>query len=143
MFERFTDRARKCLVFAQDEALRLNHPQIDDVHILVGIVKEGLGIAGSYLHKLGLNYEPCRESVERARPRIEGMPPSSRLPRSQLMDKIVEAAIANARQLNDNYVGTEHLLLGVLEHSGTITATILEDARASKEGLLAYREQIL
>ena len=114
MFERFTDRARKVMALANQEAQRFNHEQIDTAHILLGIVKEGSGIGANALKNLNIDLRKIRLEVERliiARPENETF---GKLPKTAQAKKMVELAIAEARENNHNYVGTEHLLLGLL-----------------------------
>ena len=111
MFERFTDRARRVLVLAQEEARLLNHNFIGTEHILLGLIHEGEGVAAKALESLGISLEAVREKVEEtigpAGSSTTGSPPFT--PRAK---KVLELSLREALQLGHNYIGTEHMLLG-------------------------------
>ncbi len=115
MFERFTDRARKVMALADQEAQRFNHKYIGTEHVLLGILKEGQGIGATALKNLNIDLLKARTEVEK---RIKQGPDiimsMRRLPQTPFAKRAIEYAIEEARSLNHNYVGTEHLLLGLL-----------------------------
>src|SRR5579871_3255126 len=113
MYERFTDRARKVMQLANQEAQRFNHEYIGTEHILLGLVKEGSGVAANVLKDLDIDLRKIRLEVEkivRSRPDVT----PGKLPMTSRAKKVIEYSIEEARNLNHNYVGTEHLLLGLL-----------------------------
>jgi ATP-dependent Clp protease ATP-binding subunit ClpA len=116
MFERFTDRARKVMALANQEAQRLNHEYIDTEHILLGLVKEGSGVGATVLRNLNVDMDlkKLHREVEKLVESGPNMVTMGKLPHTPRAKKIIEYAIEEARSLNHNYVGTEHLLLGLL-----------------------------
>jgi hypothetical protein len=114
MFDRFTDRARKVFSFARQEAERFNHDYIGTEHILLGLVKEGSGVAANVLENLDVDLEKVRLEVEKLVKSAPDMPTMGQLPFTPHAKKVIEFAITEARALNHNYIGTEHLLLGLL-----------------------------
>jgi len=121
MFERFTDRARKVMQLAKDEARRLNHAQMAPEHILLGLVKEGSGVAANVLGDLGVDLKVLRREVEALVETGETKVDAGPLPLTPRAKDCLTAALEEAKQLNHNYVGTEHLLLGLLhEREGAI-----------------------
>lgn len=115
MFERFTDRARKVLQYAQAEANRLNHMYVGTGHVLLGLVKEASGVAGTVLLRLGCDLAKTRSAVQQITPGDEDLVTLGRLPRSANANLLTEYAIQFAIGRGDNFVGTEHLLLGLLQ----------------------------
>jgi ATP-dependent Clp protease ATP-binding subunit ClpC len=127
MFERFTDRSRKVMQLANHEALRFNHEYIGTEHILLGIVKEGSGVAANVLKNLDIDLRKIRLEVEkivRHGPGTERVM-AGRLPHTPRAKKVIEYSIEEARNLNHNYVGTEHLLLGLLREEEGVAAQVL------------------
>ena len=119
MFERFTDRARKVMALANQEAQRFNHEYIGTEHILLGLVKEGSGVGANVLKNLDVDLRKVRLEVEKLVKSGPDMVTMGKLPQTPRAKKVIEYAIEEARNLNHNYVGTEHLLLGLLrEHDG-------------------------
>jgi ATP-dependent Clp protease ATP-binding subunit ClpA len=116
MFERFTDRARKVMALANQEAQRYNHECIDTEHILLGFIREGSGVGATVLRNLNVDMDlkKLRREVEKLVESGPNMVTMGKLPHTPLAKKIIEYAIEEARSLNHNYVGTEHLLLGLL-----------------------------
>ena len=111
MFERFTDRARRVVVLAQEEARMLNHNYIGTEHILLGLIHEGEGVAAKSLESLGISLEGVRSQVEE----IIGQgqqAPSGHIPFTPRAKKVLELSLREALQLGHNYIGTEHILLG-------------------------------
>src|SRR6478735_3915613 len=116
MFERFTDRARKVMQIANQEAQRFNHEYIGTEHILLGLIKEGSGVAANVLNNLDADLRKVRlevETIVQTGPGGVGIAAGQR-PQTPRSKKVIEYAVEEARRLKHNYVGTEHLLLGLL-----------------------------
>ncbi len=125
MFERFTDRARKVMALANQEAQRFNHEYIGTEHILLGLIKEGSGVGANVLKNLGVDLHKVRVAVEKqVTPGLE-MVAMGKLPQTPRAKKVIEYAIEEARNLNHNYIGTEHLLLGLLREQDGVAATVM------------------
>jgi len=125
MFERFTDRARKVMALANQEAQRFNHDVIGTEHILLGLVKEGSGVGATVLKNFDVDIKKLRLEVEKHVKSGPDMVTMGKLPQSPRAKKVIEYAIEEARALNHNYVGTEHILLGLLRESDGIAAQVL------------------
>src|SRR5579871_2020525 len=127
MYERFTDRARKVMQLANQEAQRFNHEYIGTEHILLGLVKEGSGVAANVLKNLDIDLRKIRLEVERIVQHGPGgdQVVMGRLPHTPRAKKVIEYSIEEARNLNHNYVGTEHLLLGLLREKEGVAAQVL------------------
>jgi ATP-dependent Clp protease ATP-binding subunit ClpC len=125
MFERFTDRARKVMALANQEAQRLNHEYIGTEHILLGLVKEGSGVGANVLKNLDVDLRKVRLEVEKLVKAGPEMVTMGKLPQTPRAKKVIEYAIEEARNLNHNYVGTEHLLLGLLREHDGVAAQVL------------------
>ena len=143
MYERFTDRARKVMQLANQEAQRFNHEYIGTEHILLGLIKEGSGVAASVLKNLGIDLRKIRLEVENVVKSGPDMVTMGKLPQTPRAKKVIEYSMEEARNLNHNYVGTEHLLLGLLrEHEGVAAQVLmnlglrLEDVRDEVLALL-------
>ena len=124
MFERFTDRARRVVVLAQEEAKGLNHNYIGTEHILLGLIKEGDGIAAKALAELNISIDNVREQVQE----IIGQgqqAPSGHIPFTPRAKKVLELSLREALQLGHNYIGTEHILLGLIREGEGVAATVL------------------
>src|SRR6186713_2769045 len=140
MFERFTDRARKVMALANQEAQRFNHEYIGTEHILLGLVKEGSGVGATVLKNLDIDLRKVRLEVEKLVKSGPDMVTMGKLPQTPRAKKVIEYAIEEARNLNHNYVGTEHLLLGLLrEHEG-VAAQVLMNLGLKLEEV---REEVL
>ncbi|MEM1210351.1 MAG: ATP-dependent Clp protease ATP-binding subunit, partial [Planctomycetota bacterium] len=140
MFERFTDRARKVMALANQEAQRFNHEYIGTEHILLGLVKEGSGVGANVLKNLEVDLRKVRLEVEKLVKSGPDMVTMGKLPQTPRAKKVIEYAIEEARSLNHNYVGTEHLLLGLLrEHEG-VAAQVLMNLGLKLEEV---REEVL
>src|SRR5687768_12647589 len=140
MFERFTDRARKVMALANQEAQRFNHEYIGTEHILLGLVKEGSGVGANVLKNLEVDLRKVRLEVEKLVKSGPDMVTMGKLPQTPRAKKVIEYAIEEARNLNHNYVGTEHLLLGLLrEHEG-VAAQVLMNLGLKLEEV---REEVL
>ena len=139
MFERFTDRARRVLVLAQEEARMLNHNFLGTEHILLGLIHEGEGVAAKALESLGISLEAVREKVEEtigpAGTAASGAPPFT--PRAK---KVLELSLREALQLGHNYIGTEHLLLGLIREGEGVAAQVLVSLGAD---LSRVRQQVI
>jgi hypothetical protein len=125
MYERFTDRARKVMQLANREAERFNHENIRSEHVLAGLIKEGGGVAAHVLKTLGVDLHKTRLEFERLVQRGPDIVHIGKLPLTQQVKKIVEYSIEEARNLNHNYVGTEHILLGLLREQEGVAAQVL------------------
>src|SRR5438552_13161947 len=125
MYERFTDRARKVMQLANQEAQRFNHEYIGTEHILLGLVKEGSGVAANVLKNLDIDLRKIRLEVEKIVQAGPDMVTMGKLPQTPRAKKVIEYAIEEARNLNHNYVGTEHLLLGLIREEGGVAAQVL------------------
>src|SRR5437899_5215717 len=125
MFERFTERARRVIILAQEEAKRLNHSAVGTEHILLGIVREGEGVASKVLESLNISPERVRAEIESAIGRGERTPHEevTFTPRAK---KVLELALDEARRLGHNYIGTEHLLLGLIREGEGVAARVLD-----------------
>src|SRR6478736_1488654 len=134
MFERFTDRARKVMALANQEAQRFNHEYIGTEHILLGLVKEGSGVGANVLKNLDVDLRKVRLEVEKLVKSGPDMVTMGKLPQTPRAKKVIEYAIEEARNLNHNYVGTEHLLLGLLREHDGVAAEVLNLLGASSEG---------
>jgi ATP-dependent Clp protease ATP-binding subunit ClpA len=125
MYERFTDRARKVMQLANIEAQRLNHEYISTEHILLGLVAEGSGVAAHVLKNLEVDRGKIRQEVEKIVQSGPDMIAMEKRPMTPRAKKVIEYAMEEARNLNHNYVGTEHLLLGTLRETEGIAAQAL------------------
>ncbi|MBN2132893.1 MAG: ATP-dependent Clp protease ATP-binding subunit, partial [Sedimentisphaerales bacterium] len=125
MFERFTDRARKVMALANQEAQRFNHEYIGTEHILLGLVKEGSGVGATVLKNLDVDIKKLRLEIEKLVKSGPDMVTMGKLPQTPRAKKVIEYAIEEARSLNHNYVGTEHILLGLLRENDGIAAQVL------------------
>src|ERR1700690_917760 len=124
VFERFTDRARRVLVLAQEEARLLNHSFIGTEHILLGLIHEGEGVAAKALESLGISLEAVREKVEETIG-MAGTAPSGSPPFTPRAKKVLELSLREALQLGHSYIGTEHMLLGLVREGEGVAVQIL------------------
>ena len=122
MFERFTDRARRVVVLAQEEARLLNHSYIGTEHILLGLIHEGEGVAAKALESLGISLEAVRSQVEEIIGQ-GGSSPSGHIPFTPRAKKVLELSLREALQLGHNYIGTEHILLGLIRERSAPSLT--------------------
>ncbi len=139
MFERFTDRARRVVVLAQEEARMLNHNYIGTEHILLGLIHEGEGVAAKALESLGISLEAVRQQVEE----IIGQgqqAPSGHIPFTPRAKKVLELSLREALQLGHNYIGTEHILLGLIREGEGVAAQVLVKLGAD---LNKVRQQVI
>src|SRR5262249_32741691 len=125
MFERFTDRAHRVVVLAQEEARLLNHDRVGTEHILLGLLLEGGGIAAQALGSLGITGEAVRQQVEELIGRGHQAPPAGHLPFTPRATKALRLSLREAMRLGHNYIGTEHVLLGLVREGGGVAAQVL------------------
>src|SRR5271166_2329542 len=125
MFERFTDRARRVVVLAQEEARMLNHNYIGTEHILLGLIHEGEGVAAKSLESLGISREGVRSQVEEIIGQGQQAPSSGHIPFTPRAKKVLELSLREALQLGHNYIGTEHILLGLIREGEGVAAQVL------------------
>jgi len=146
VFERFTDRARRVVVLAQEEARILDHNYIGTEHILLGLIHEGEGVAAKALKELGITEERARAEVEAIIGR-GGSAPSGHVPFTPRAKKVLELSLREALQLGHNYIGTEHILLGIVSEGEGVAVQVLtqlgtdlETVRRTTVGLLGAAE---
>jgi len=139
-FERFTDRARKVMQLANQEAQRFNHEYVGTEHILLGLIKEGSGVAANVLRNLDVDLKKIRLEVEKLVQTGPDMVTMGRLPLTPRARKVIEYATEEARNLNHNYIGTEHLLLGLLREQEGVAAQVLMNLGLKLEEV---REEVL
>ncbi|MDQ3147491.1 MAG: AAA family ATPase, partial [Actinomycetota bacterium] len=139
MFERFTDRARRVVVLAQEEARLLNHNYIGTEHILLGLIHEGEGVAAKALESLGISLEAVRSQVEEIIGQ-GGSSPSGHIPFTPRAKKVLELSLREALQLGHNYIGTEHVLLGLIREGEGVAAQVLVKLGAD---LSRVRQQVI
>ncbi len=140
MYERFTDRARKVMQLANQEAQRFNHEYVGTEHVLLGLVKEGSGVAANVLKNLDVDLRKIRVEVEKIVQSGPDMVTMGKLPQTPRAKKVIEYAIEEARNLNHNNVGTEHLLLGLLREQEGVAAQVLMNLNLKLEEV---REEVL
>jgi ATP-dependent Clp protease ATP-binding subunit ClpA len=140
MYERFTDRGRKVMQLANQEAQRFNHEYVGTEHILLGLVKEGTGVAANVLKNLDIDLRKIRLEVEKIVQSGPDMVTMGKLPQTPRAKKVIEYSIEEARNLNHNYVGTEHLLLGLLREQEGVAAQVLMNLGLE---LKVVREEVL
>ena len=139
MFERFTDRARRVVILAQEEARLLNHNYIGTEHILLGLIQENEGVAAKALESLDISLESVRGQVEE----IIGQgtkPPDGHIPFTPRAKRVLELSLREALQLGHNYIGTEHVLLGLIREGEGVAAQVLVKLGAD---LARVREQVV
>jgi ATP-dependent Clp protease ATP-binding subunit ClpA len=139
MFERFTDRARRVVVLAQEEARLLNHNYIGTEHILLGLIHEGEGVAAKALQSLGISLEAVRSQVEEIIGHGEAAP-TGHIPFTSRAKKVLELSLREALQLGHSYIGTEHILLGLIREGEGVAAQVLQKLGA---GLESVRSQVV
>jgi ATP-dependent Clp protease ATP-binding subunit ClpC len=141
-FERFTERAKKVLTLAQEEAERSHHSYIGTEHLLLGLLREGEGLAAKVLNSLGVEIGKVRQTIESVLGRNERIIIQQIIPTSRVK-KVIEISFEEARRMGHNYVGTEHLLLGLLIEGEGIAAHVLEDLGATLDKVRAEIERLL
>jgi ATP-dependent Clp protease ATP-binding subunit ClpC len=139
MFERFDQRARRVVVRAKEEARMLNHDDIGTEHILLGLIDVGEGIAAKALESLGISLDAVRQEVEGIIGRGK-QAPSGHIPFTPRAKKVLELSLREALQLGHNYIGTEHILLGLIREGDGVAAQVLAKLGAD---LNQMRQQVL
>jgi ATP-dependent Clp protease ATP-binding subunit ClpA len=139
MFERFTDRARRVVVLAQEEARLLNHNYIGTEHLLLGLIHEGEGVAAMALESLGISLEAVRAQVEEIIGQGQSAP-TGHIPFTPRAKKVLELSLREATQLGHNYIGTEHILLGLIREGEGVAAQVLVKLGAD---LSRVRQQVI
>ena len=139
MFERFTDRARRAIVLAQEEARLLNHNYLGTEHLLLGLIHQGDGVGAKTLESLGISLADARAQVEETIGR-GGQAPSDHIPFTPRAKKVLELSFREAQQLGDNYIGTEHILLGLVREADGVAALVLRNLGAD---LARVRQQVI
>ena len=139
MFERFTDRARRVVVLAQEEARLLNHNYIGTEHILLGLIHEGEGVAAKALESLGISLEAVRAQVEEIIGQGQSAP-TGHIPFTPRAKKVLELSLREAKQLGHDYIGTEHILLGLIREGEGVAAQVLVKLGAD---LSRVRQQVI
>ena len=139
MFERFTDRARRVVVLAQEEARMLNHNYIGTEHILLGLIHEGEGVAAKALESMGISLEAVRDQVTEIIGRGQTAP-AGHIPFTPRAKKVLELSLREALQLGHNYIGTEHILLGLIREGEGVAAQVLQKLGAD---LNRVRQQVI
>src|SRR5919199_3774064 len=141
-FDKFTERARKVLQLAQEEAQRFNHNYIGTEHLLLGLVREGEGVAAKVLGNLGIELTKVRSAVEFiiGRGERQVMGEIGLTPRAK---KVIELAVDEARRLGHHYIGTEHLLLGLIREGEGVAAGVLERLGVSLERVRTQTVKVL
>ena len=140
MYERFTDRSRKVMQLASQEAQKLNHEYVGTEHILLGLVAEGSGVAANVIKNMDVDLRKIRLEVERCVQAGPDVVTMGKLPQTPRAKKVIEYAIEEARTLNHNYVGTEHLLLGLIRETEGIACQVLTNLGLKLEDV---KEEIL
>ena len=140
MYERFTDRARKVMQLANQEAQRFNHEYIGTEHVLLGLIKEGSGVAANVLKNLEVDLRKIRLEVEKLVQSGPDMVTMGKLPQTPRAKKVIEYSMEEARNLGHNYVGTEHILLGLLREQEGVAAQVLMNLGLKLEDV---REEVL
>ncbi len=140
MFERFSDRARRVVVLAQEEARMLNHDYIGTEHILLGLIHEGEGVAAKALESLGISLEAVRQQVEEITGRGHQDPRAGHIPFTPQAKKALELSKREAMHLGHNYIGTEHILLGLIREGEVVAAQVLVKLGAD---LNRVRQQVI
>ncbi|MBK8978525.1 MAG: ATP-dependent Clp protease ATP-binding subunit [Planctomycetes bacterium] len=140
MFDRFTDRAKKVMSFARQEAQKFNHEYIGTEHILLGLVQEGSGVAANVLKNMNIDLEKVRHEVEKIVKTGPSMVTMGQLPFTPRAKKVLELSMEEASQLSHNYIGTEHLLLGLIKENEGIAAQVLMNLGVKLEEV---REEVL
>src|SRR6266849_3156955 len=125
MHDKFTERVRKVMYLAREEAARLQHDYIGTEHLLLGVIREGEGIAATVLNNLGLDLDRIRQEVENMVSASGGTMTIGEIPFTPRAKRVLELAVEEARSLGHNYVGTEHLLLGLIREGEGVAAKVL------------------
>jgi ATP-dependent Clp protease ATP-binding subunit ClpC len=140
MYELFTDHARKAMYLANQEAIRFNHEYIGSEHILLGLLEEGNGVGANVLKNMGIDLRKIRLEVEKLIPSGPDAETLGKMPQTPRAKIVIEYSLEEARNLGHNYVGTEHLLLGLIREQGGAAAQVLMNLGLELEAL---RSEIL
>ncbi|MDR1293427.1 MAG: AAA family ATPase, partial [Bifidobacteriaceae bacterium] len=140
MFERFTDRARRVIVLAQEEARLLNHNYLGTEHILLGLIHEGEGVAAKALESMNISLEAVRAQVQDIIGEGQQAPSGSHIPFTPRAKRVLELTLREALQLGHNYIGTEHILLGLIREGEGVAAQVLTKLGAD---LARVRQQVI
>src|SRR5262245_18173919 len=140
MFDRFTDRAKKVMSYARQEAQKFNHEYIGTEHVLLGLVQEGSGVAANVLKHMSVDLEKIRHEVEKIVKTGPTTVTMGQLPFTPRAKKVLELSMEEASQLSHNYIGTEHLLLGLIKENEGIAAQVLMNLGVKLEDV---REEVL
>ena len=132
MQDKFTDRVRRVMFLAREEAARLHHDYIGTEHLLLGIIREGEGLAATILSNLGLDLDVVRRTIENMVPASSGAVTIGEIPFTPRAKHVLELSVDEAKLLGHNYVGTEHLLLGLIREGEGIAARVLVEFGADK-----------
>jgi ATP-dependent Clp protease ATP-binding subunit ClpC len=124
MWQRFTERARKVIFYAQEEAQRMGESQVGPEHLLLGLIRENDSVAARILDRLGVSMQRIRSEIERYAPRGDARP-GQEMQLTARAKRVIDLAYDEARQLNNNYIGTEHLLLGLIREGEGLAARVL------------------
>ena len=143
MFERFTERARKVIILAREEAIRLGHNFVGTEHLLLGLIREGDGLAVAILKKLNVNISSVKGEIEKIVSVGLEFSPAGEIPFTPQAKKVLEYAISEARSLGHNYIGTEHLLLGLIREGEGIASLVLRDFGVSVASAKAQAQELL
>jgi ATP-dependent Clp protease ATP-binding subunit ClpC len=143
MFERFTERARKVIILAREEAIRLGHNFVGTEHLLLGLIREGDGLAVAILKKLNVNVAAVKAEIEKIVAVGTEFSPAGEIPFTPQAKKVLEYAISEARSLGHNYIGTEHLLLGLIREGEGIASLVLRDFGVSVAAAKAQAQELL
>jgi len=127
MYDRFTDRARKVMQLANEEAQRFNHEYIGTEHILLGLIKEGSGVAAIVLKNIGIDLQRTRNEVEKILHAGADVVAEGKLPQTPRAKQVIQYAMEEARSLNHDYVGTEHLLLGLIREEEGVASQVFKN----------------
>ena len=139
MFERFTERARRAVVLAQEEARKLDHGYIGTEHLLLGLIREGEGVAAKALESLGISLKTVREQVV-ARVGRGQRPPSGHIPFTERAKRVLELSLRESGQLGHRYIGTEHVLLAIVREGDGVAAQVLTGLGADLDRV---RQQVI
>ena len=135
MFERFTDRARKVISLAKQKAQKYDHDYVGTEHILLGLIKEKHGIGATALQAFDIDMKQLRKDIEKIDESKPHADETHALPRTPEAQKVIEYAIKETRDLHDNFIGTEHLLLGLIETEGCVANKVLAERGITLEAV--------
>jgi hypothetical protein len=135
MFQRFTDKARRTVVLAQEEARALSHDHIGTEHLLLGLLRESAGVAAAALNSLDVSLAAARACVADRALRVPGRPPSGHIPFTPEAKRALELSLRESLQLGHDYIGTEHILLGLVREPGCLATTVLAELGADQAAI--------